>query len=61
MTMARTSAASEPRERSGVGVPASERVGESEGHSPSVENEWKFARAWLHRALGPVDASGGDG
>jgi hypothetical protein len=28
--------AREPRERSGVGVPASERVGESEGRSPSV-------------------------
>ena len=22
----------------------------------TVKNEWKFARAWLHRALGPVDA-----
>jgi len=28
-------AASEPRERSGVGVPASERAGESEGRTPS--------------------------
>ena len=28
-------AASEPRERSGVGVPASQRAGESEGRSPS--------------------------
>jgi threonylcarbamoyladenosine tRNA methylthiotransferase MtaB len=34
----RTSAASEPRERSGVGAPASERVGEFEGRSPSNEN-----------------------
>ncbi len=31
----RTSAAREPRERSGVGAPASERVGEFEGRSPS--------------------------
>ena len=31
----RTSGASEPRERSGVGVPASERVGEFEGRSAS--------------------------
>src|SRR6187401_795805 len=23
----------------------------------TVKNEWKFARAWLHRALGPVDRS----
>src|SRR5262245_17858906 len=22
----------------------------------TVKNEWKFARAWLHRALGPIDA-----
>jgi RNA polymerase sigma factor (TIGR02999 family) len=21
----------------------------------TVKNEWKFARAWLHRALGPID------
>ena len=34
---ARTSAASEPRERSGARAPASERVGESEGRSPSVK------------------------
>jgi RNA polymerase sigma factor (TIGR02999 family) len=25
----------------------------------TVKNEWKFARAWLHRALGPVSGSGG--
>src|SRR6476659_7126269 len=31
----RTSAASEPRARSGAGAPASARVGESEGRSPS--------------------------
>jgi RNA polymerase sigma factor (TIGR02999 family) len=24
----------------------------------TVKNEWKFARAWLHRALGPVDQRG---
>jgi RNA polymerase sigma factor (TIGR02999 family) len=23
----------------------------------TVKNEWKFARAWLHRALGPVDSA----
>ena len=28
-----------PRERSGAGVPASERVGEFEGRSPSIEIE----------------------
>jgi tRNA threonylcarbamoyladenosine biosynthesis protein TsaE len=32
-------AASEPREQSGVGVPASERAGESEGRSPSDQND----------------------
>jgi len=35
----RTSTASEPRERSGVGVPASERAGEFEGRSPSTEGD----------------------
>ena len=35
----RTSAASEPGERSGVGLPVSERVGEFEGRSPSTGNE----------------------
>jgi len=35
----RTSVASEPRERSGAGAPASERVGEFEGRSPSTEND----------------------
>ena len=25
----------------------------------TVKNEWKFARAWLHRALGPLDGRGG--
>ena len=35
----RTSAASEPRERSGAGAPASERVGEFEGRSPSTKND----------------------
>ena len=24
----------------------------------TVKNEWKFARAWLHRALGPVGPPG---
>jgi len=38
-TALRTSEASEPRERSGAGVPASERVGEFEGRSPSMEND----------------------
>lgn len=27
----------------------------------TVKNEWKFARAWLHRALGPLDARKDDG
>jgi RNA polymerase sigma factor (TIGR02999 family) len=27
----------------------------------TVKNEWKFARAWLHRALGPVDSREDDG
>jgi len=35
----RTSTASEPRERSGAGVPASERAGEFEGRSPSTEKD----------------------
>ena len=25
----------------------------------TVKNEWKFARAWLHRALGPIDGRAG--
>src|SRR5262245_15928677 len=32
------------------------------GLSPAtVKNEWKFARAWLHRALGPIDTREGGG
>ena len=27
----------------------------------TVKNEWKFARAWLHRALGPIDGRHGSG
>ena len=27
----------------------------------TVKNEWKFARAWLHRALGPIDQRSGSG
>jgi RNA polymerase sigma factor (TIGR02999 family) len=27
----------------------------------TIKNEWKFARAWLHRALGPIDARKDDG
>ena len=27
----------------------------------TVKNEWKFARAWLHRALGPADGTGEPG
>src|SRR5256885_14230455 len=50
----RTSAASEPRERSGArGAPASERVGEFEGRSPSINEESDLFMAEL---LGETEA-----
>src|SRR5215510_129811 len=47
----RTSAASEPGERSGVGVPASEPVGESEGRSPSGKIERRVLILWFALAF----------
>src|SRR5215510_1096308 len=44
-----------------AGLSIEETAGALDLSPATVKNEWKFARAWLHRVLGPIDTREGGG